>query len=416
MADLPKPNRLGHPYPPATPTPLGYQSPLHSLDTSAAPLLLNRDEVRIDGILSSDIDSTQNEFEMDACEYCLGSQSRAWLTIPKAKSVVMTNATQFYIFGEPSGQLVLHPTLERPLHVTIIGTDHGIGKPISARIVWITRISAAEAAFDVAHSSQAAEMPAAADPVSAPKPAPDIRLSHPVISANGRSFAVTVLTIRLSTVKVRVGLAYAEVGTTESLGAIASDYGALAAINGSFFDCYDSSTEKMPDMEVISNGEPVYKARIGTMIGFTPDGHCAMELGSVADTLHSLDPAYPDDWTNVPSADALLWQQVTEGLGAGPRLVRDGAVSLSPYSEGFNSAEVLYSVARRSAVGYTSDGGLLFVCVTASIPDLAHIMRELGCAQAMNLDGGASSGLWVHGKYVEQPGRLLSNALIVLPK
>jgi exopolysaccharide biosynthesis protein len=34
----------------------------------------------------------------------------------------------------------------------------------------------------------------------------------------------------------------------------------------------------------------------------------------------------------------------------------------------------------------------------------------------MNLDGGASSGLWFKGSYITKPGRLLSNTLIFTPK
>jgi exopolysaccharide biosynthesis protein len=39
-------------------------------------------------------------------------------------------------------------------------------------------------------------------------------------------------------------------------------------------------------------------------------------------------------------------------------------------------------------------------------------MEKLGAQQAMNLDGGASSGLYANGKMLTAPGRKLSNALI----
>jgi len=39
-------------------------------------------------------------------------------------------------------------------------------------------------------------------------------------------------------------------------------------------------------------------------------------------------------------------------------------------------------------------------------------MKQLNAYNAMNLDGGASSGLWFKGSYIRKPGRLLSNALI----
>lgn len=31
----------------------------------------------------------------------------------------------------------------------------------------------------------------------------------------------------------------------------------------------------------------------------------------------------------------------------------------------------------------------------------------------MNLDSGASSGLWLRGTYLRTPGRLISNALLI---
>jgi exopolysaccharide biosynthesis protein len=43
---------------------------------------------------------------------------------------------------------------------------------------------------------------------------------------------------------------------------------------------------------------------------------------------------------------------------------------------------------------------------------MADILRKLGAYQAMNLDGGASSGLYCNGQTLTAPGRLLSNALV----
>ena len=54
--------------------------------------------------------------------------------------------------------------------------------------------------------------------------------------------------------------------------------------------------------------------------------------------------------------------------------------------------------------------------VSCGIPDLARLMRALGCSQAMNLDGGSSSCLWVRGNYLQRPGRDISNALLILPR
>jgi exopolysaccharide biosynthesis protein len=58
----------------------------------------------------------------------------------------------------------------------------------------------------------------------------------------------------------------------------------------------------------------------------------------------------------------------------------------------------------------------ILIVTSASVPQLAEIMLQLGCRDAMNLDGGASSGLWLRGQSIRTPGRLLSNALLIMPR
>ena len=43
-------------------------------------------------------------------------------------------------------------------------------------------------------------------------------------------------------------------------------------------------------------------------------------------------------------------------------------------------------------------------------------MKALGCRDAMNLDGGASSGLFFRGAYLTRPGRDISNGLLVMAR
>lgn len=106
---------------------------------------------------------------------------------------------------------------------------------------------------------------------------------------------------------------------------------------------------------------------------------------------------------------------VLEGaVQAGPRLVKDGKVSLNVVEEGFKDPKILTGGGARSAVGITRDHKLILITLGgATIPQLAEIMKQAGAYQAMNLDGGASSGLYVEGKYLTVPGRQISNAIIV---
>ncbi len=72
-------------------------------------------------------------------------------------------------------------------------------------------------------------------------------------------------------VRIKVGLAGGYLGHTESLGGIAHRYGAVAAINGSFFDAYTNSTLKNPDMTLISKGQLIFTSNLGALLGFERD-------------------------------------------------------------------------------------------------------------------------------------------------
>ena len=113
-----------------------------------------------------------------------------------------------------------------------------------------------------------------------------------------------------------------------------------------------------------------------------------------------------------------FWGRVNEGLGAGPKLVSGGKVSYSAESakaEGFTEAKILSQSSARSGLAFMKDGNLLMVtCAAATMTQFAQVMQALGALEAMNLDGGASSGLVYEGKYLTKPGRALSNALVVL--
>ena len=109
----------------------------------------------------------------------------------------------------------------------------------------------------------------------------------------------------------------------------------------------------------------------------------------------------------------LNWSDVHTAVGAGPRLIRDGQVSLNPKAEGFADPKILTSSAARSGIAIMQDGSVLLATVHgATMGQWAAIMKAMGAKQAMNLDGGASSAMYASGKMLTPAGRLLSNTLI----
>jgi hypothetical protein len=102
-------------------------------------------------------------------------------------------------------------------------------------------------------------------------------------------------------------------------------------------------------------------------------------------------------------------------LGAGPRLVRQGVVSVDPIGEGFRDPKIVSLRGTRSAVGLTGSEVILAVVERATITDAALAMQELGAVEAMNLDDNASSALVCNGQYLVRPGRKVANALVLWP-
>lgn len=139
---------------------------------------------------------------------------------------------------------------------------------------------------------------------------------------------------------------------------------------------------------------------------------------------------------NVATSDTvrLIWRipetpwQLVEAIGGLPRIVRDGKISIESEREG-GSPSFTYTRHPRSAIGFNADTSrFFFVTVDGrqpgysegmTLPELAGFMRELGCEQALNLDGGGSTTMVVRGKVVNRPSdaageRAVANALLLI--
>jgi hypothetical protein len=95
-------------------------------------------------------------------------------------------------------------------------------------------------------------------------------------------------------------------------------------------------------------------------------------------------------------------------LGAGPLLVAGGQIVLNPGAEQFG-AGLDAQLAPRSGIGQTADGRV-FLATThnrvggagPSLPEWAQILRTMGAIDALNLDGGSSSTLYLGGRMVDR--------------
>ena len=121
------------------------------------------------------------------------------------------------------------------------------------------------------------------------------------------------------------------------------------------------------------------------------------------------------------------WRLV-EAIGGLPRIVRDGKISIENQNEG-GSESFTNTRHPRTALGFNADTSrYYFVTVDGRQPgysegmtllELANFMRELGCVQALNLDGGGSTTMVVRGRVVNRPSdpqgeRAVANALLLI--
>lgn len=208
---------------------------------------------------------------------------------------------------------------------------------------------------------------------------------------------VNVITVNLNDSKIRVvpGLAagWTPGGyTDESFSSMMTRLRPVAAINGTFFDKYTLK----PVGSIVHEGKLVHSGGIGTAFCLKSDR--AVEFRRVSGTIGT-----HVDWTGVQTA-----------LCCGPTLLIDGKTVIDPASEGFRDPHV-YARANRSALGVTTNKKLLLVTMPrgVTLENEAKVMKALGCVDAINLDGGASSAMYYKGKYVNAAGRKLTNVLLV---
>lgn len=118
---------------------------------------------------------------------------------------------------------------------------------------------------------------------------------------------------------------------------------------------------------------------------------------------------------------------IEEASGAGPMLARNSTICVTDTEEKFGPT---HSARRhpRTAVGATARGDLILLVVDGrqpshsmgmSMAELALAMLDLGCKDAVNLDGGGSSAFVVRGKVLNKPSdgteRPVTDILALVP-
>jgi len=192
--------------------------------------------------------------------------------------------------------------------------------------------------------------------------------------------SVTVLDIDLDRVGARVE--YVDSGFFKT-STRAAEVGAVAAVNGSFFNTKTGGSVvflKKDDVVITApdNNPGAYRDNVGFVID---------EVGNV-----SIIARPPQGWMTLEDIPTIL--------SSGPLLIADGT-PVPQVQEKFNTNRH-----PRTAVGLTKKNHLIAVIVDGrsaeaygmTTEELASLLFALGCTDAMNLDGGGSSTAWVRSQ------------------
>jgi exopolysaccharide biosynthesis protein len=103
--------------------------------------------------------------------------------------------------------------------------------------------------------------------------------------------------------------------------------------------------------------------------------------------------------------------KVKTAVGGGPVLVQNGAVKITNEEERKFYGKAINDKHPRTAMGYTKDNKFIILVVEgrnanaggATLIQEAQILKDLGCEEALNLDGGGSSCLLINGKETIKP-------------
>jgi uncharacterized protein YigE (DUF2233 family) len=114
------------------------------------------------------------------------------------------------------------------------------------------------------------------------------------------------------------------------------------------------------------------------------------------------------------------WQDVVEAVSGGPMLIKDGSLFVDLKDENFRKAWTGSQIRARTAIGVTADNHLLMCTVEGphTLWDVAKFLQKMGAVDAMNLDGGGSTTMVVHGATVTRNAnasqRRVASSIVVI--
>lgn len=230
-------------------------------------------------------------------------------------------------------------------------------------------------------------------------------------------------------------------GSNANVPQLTKKFGAYAAVNGGFFSGSTTLSTvvypgevKAQNVASLTRNSMAYPV-IRSFFGVKKDRSLSVDwiyhYGSTINDIYTL--AAPLAYTyNDPSPKSIpaktsgtQYKDLITGIGGAPVLVKAGKANVT-YNEElmWGSGVGLSNGDPRTAVGYTAGKHVLIfvadgrsaVSSGVSLTELADIFVNLGCVEALNLDGGGSTQMSLGGSFINTPSenRAVTSILAII--
>lgn len=230
-------------------------------------------------------------------------------------------------------------------------------------------------------------------------------------------------------------------GGTERISSIAKRESAYVAVNGGFFGGGQSyslvvsdgalAAKQIAAVTRTAGSYPLMRANIGVMKDRSFQSAWIYHFGNALTDLYRFAAPLPHTGTTIAPApvqqDGTPWTNVYNAIGGGPNLVSAGQSNVTYDPEVmFGSGVGKDNGDPRTAVGFTANKKIILFEVDGrshglglSLPQMADAMIQLGCIEAVNLDGGGSSTFYAGGAVRNSPSdgseRSVVSAFAIVP-
>jgi len=236
---------------------------------------------------------------------------------------------------------------------------------------------------------------------------------HKKITARGYDFTVDMITIDMSDPDLRIISQSADKKDCDStcsafpLAAYVLENGAFAGINGTYFESYNRAKINYYFFPVYNSKEKIF---------INEDQLKYWTTGPIFVWDENNRFYYFKDsreFSGVRQFEEKYGVKIQAAIGNKPRLIENGQNLLIEWDIDTKQRDAKLA---RNAIGVKGDKLYLVIAQSATVPDLAEIMKVIGVDYALNLDGGYSSALWYGDEYMVGPGRNIPNAIVFAKK